>query len=171
MRIVFSLAFLACLALLTALLLVSNPAALVGMEAFPVLPWGKFGIHLSAFVVFGFFAHATRWPRPLAWPMVVLLMAYGVATETLQHFVPGRTAQVPDAVENILGIVIASGVYWLASRMASRPEKINLAAALVRCRRRGARTRWANGRCRRGPRCGIMAAVKPSGRRSASAGA
>ena len=45
--------------------------------------------------------------------MIALLMAYGVGTETLQLFVPHRTARVMDAVENILGIAIASGVYWL----------------------------------------------------------
>ena len=73
-----------------------------------------------------------RWPRPPCWPILALLLAYGVATETLQLFVPGRTAQVVDAAENILGIAIASGVYWSVQRLAAPPKKVLLAAALVK---------------------------------------
>jgi VanZ family protein len=132
MRIVFSLAFLAYWAFLTTLLLVSNPAALVGLETVPGFPWGKFGIHLLAFAILGFLAHATRWPKPLYWPIIALLLAYGVATETLQLLVPHRTARVIDAVENILGIAIASGVYWLVQRLAAPVKDVNLAAVLVK---------------------------------------
>ena len=132
MRAVFSLAFLAYWALLTALLLVPNPAALVGLAAVPVFPWGKFGIHLLAFVMLGFLAHATRWPSPPCWQILALLLVYGVATETLQLFVPHRSARVADAAENILGIAIASGAYWLVRRLAAPRNKVLLAAALVR---------------------------------------
>ena len=133
MRAVFLLTFLAYWALLTTLLLVPNPAALVGMSAVPLFPWGKFGIHLIAFTILGFLAHATRWPKPLCWPMIALLMAYGVCTETLQIFVPHRSARVMDAVENILGIAIASSVYWLVRWLTPSPPEVHLAAALVQC--------------------------------------
>jgi len=56
-------ALLACFCywlLLTILLLVPNPAALVGLRAVPTFPWGKFGIHLIAFTILGFLVNSTR---------------------------------------------------------------------------------------------------------------
>ena len=105
---------------LTVLLLVPNPAALVGLKAVPVFPWGKFGIHLGFFTVLGLLVNATRWPKRPWWPLLVLLIIYGLTTETLQLFVPHRTARVMDAIENILGIALGTGVYWLVLRMTAR---------------------------------------------------
>jgi hypothetical protein len=102
---------------LTVLLLVPNPAALVGLHAVPVLPWGKFGIHLGFFTVLGFLANATWWPKRPRWPLIVLLVVYGVATESLQLFVPHRTARVMDGIENILGIAVGSVMYCLLLRL------------------------------------------------------
>ena len=113
MRIVARLACFCYWLLLTVLLLVPNPAALVGHKAVPMFPWGKFGIHLSFFTVLGLLVNATRWPKRPWWPLLVLLVIYGVTTETLQLFVPHRTARVMDAIENILGIALGTGVYWL----------------------------------------------------------
>jgi len=52
--------------ILTVLLLVPNPAALVGLKAVPIFPWGKFGIHLSFFTVLGVLANFSRWPKRLS---------------------------------------------------------------------------------------------------------
>ncbi len=113
MRIVARLACICYWLLLTVLLLVPNPAALLGLHAVPMFPWGKFGIHLGFFTVLGLLVNSTRWPKRPWWPLIVLLIIYGVTTETLQLFVPHRTARVMDAIENILGIALGTGVYWL----------------------------------------------------------
>jgi hypothetical protein len=105
---------------LTVMLLVPNPAALVGLERVPIFAWGKFGIHFGAFTVLSLLVHASRWPKRPWLSLIALLVVYGVTTETLQLFVPGRTARVMDAVENILGIAIGALMYWLAL-MALRP--------------------------------------------------
>ena len=117
MRIVTRLACIWYWLLLTVLLLVPNPAALVGLSAVPIFPWGKFGIHLGFFTVLGLLVNATRWPKRPWWPLLVLLIIYGLTTETLQLFVPHRTARVMDAIENILGIALGTGIYWLVLRL------------------------------------------------------
>ena len=120
MRIVTRLACICYWLLLTVLLLVPNPAALLGLHAVPMFPWGKFGIHLGFFTVLGLLVNATRWPKRPWWPLIVLLIIYGVTTETLQLFVPHRTARVMDAIENILGIALGTGIYWLVLRLTTR---------------------------------------------------
>ena len=132
MRLAILLACICYWLFLTVLLLVPNPAALVGLHAVPIFPWGKFGIHLSCFTVLGFLANATRWPKRLWWPLIVFLMVYGITTETLQLFVPHRTARVMDAIENILGIAAGSAIYWLLLRLMRPFLKVNLAANLVK---------------------------------------
>ena len=127
MRLAVWLACLCYWIILTVLLLVPNPAGLVGLHAVPVFPWGKFGIHLGFFTVLGFLANATRWPKGIGWRLIVLLVVYGVTTETLQLFVPHRTARVMDAIENILGIALGSAIYWLVLRLM----KANLAAKFL----------------------------------------
>jgi hypothetical protein len=109
--------------LLTVLLLVPNPAALVGLHAVPIFPWGKFGVHLGFFTVLGFLVNATRWPKRPWWPMIALLLVYGITTESLQLFVPHRTARVMDAIEDVLGIAAGSAVYWLLLRLR-RPSLV-----------------------------------------------
>ena len=113
MRIVARFACYGYWLLLTVLLLVPNPAALFGLHAVPIFPWGKFGIHLGFFTVLGFLANATRWPKRPSWPLIVFLIVYGITTESLQLFVPHRSARVMDGIENILGIALGTAVYWL----------------------------------------------------------
>jgi hypothetical protein len=131
MRIAAQLACLCYWLLLTTLLLVPNPAAVVGLQAVPVFPWGKFGIHLIAFTIMAVLVHAARWPKRLCWPLIVFLVVYGITTETLQLFVPHRTARVMDGVENILGITAGSGIYWLGLRLIGPFTKPSLAADLA----------------------------------------
>jgi hypothetical protein len=132
MRIAVLLAFVCYWLFLTVLLLVSNPAALVGLHAVPIFPWGKFGVHLIAFTNLGFLANATRWPKRLCWPMIVFLVVYGITTESLQLLVLHRTSRVMDGIENILGIAAGSAIYWLMLRLMQPFLKCNLAANLVK---------------------------------------
>ena len=132
MRIVTLFASFCYWILLTVLLLVPNPAALVGLREVPIFPWGKFGIHLIAFTILSVLVHATRWPKRPWWPLIALLVVYGITTETLQLFVPHRTARVMDAIENILGIALGAGIYWLARRLRELCLKSNLAAGSVK---------------------------------------
>jgi glycopeptide antibiotics resistance protein len=132
MRLAILIASLCYWLFLTVLLLVPNPAALVGLHAVPVFPWGKFGVHLIAFTILGFLANATRWPKRFCWPMIVFLVGYGITTEVLQLFVPHRTSRVMDGIENILGIAAGSALYWLLLRLMQPFLKCNPAANVVK---------------------------------------
>ena len=132
MRIVTLLVCFCYWIFLTVLLLVPNPAALVHLQRVPTFPWGKFGIHLIAFTILSVLVHTTRWPKRSWWPLIAILVLYGITTETLQLFVPHRSARVMDAVENILGIAIGAGIYWLARRLREICLKSNLAAGSVK---------------------------------------
>jgi glycopeptide antibiotics resistance protein len=109
---------------LTVLLLVPNPAALLGLKEVPSLPWGKFGIHLLAFTILSVLVHSLRWPKRLAWSPLVFLAIYAVATEFSQRFVFPRTARVMDGLENLLGIALGAAIYWSFRRLfASSPSR------------------------------------------------
>ncbi len=88
MRTVLVLLCLAYWSFLTVLLLVPDPAGLVGLQSVPLFPWGKFGIHLIAFTILSTLVHASRWPKRPWWPLIAFLVVYGITTETLQLFVP-----------------------------------------------------------------------------------
>jgi hypothetical protein len=103
--------------LLTILLLVPHPAVLVGLHSVPIFPWGKFGIHTGFFTVLGLLTNFSRWPKRLDWRLIVSMAIYGITTEFLQRFVPPRTSQVIDGVENLLGIALGAGIYWLVLRV------------------------------------------------------
>jgi hypothetical protein len=134
MRIATLLVCLGYWVLLTVLLLVPNPAAVVGLDAVPIFPWGKFGVHLLAFTGLSVLVHVSRWPRRLGWPLLLLLFAYGIATEMLQALVPPRTSRVMDGIEDILGVLAGVGICWLVRQVVrSLGTKSNLAAQAIRC--------------------------------------
>ena len=132
MRIAILIACFCYWILLTVLLLVPDPAALVGLQKVPTFPWGKFGIHLIFFTILSILVHATRWPKRPWWPLIVLLVVYGITTESLQLFVPHRTARVMDAIENILGIAAGAGIYWIVLRVMQASRKPDRAVNLVK---------------------------------------
>ncbi len=127
MRLAILLACLCYWLFLTVLLLVPNPAALLGLHSVPVFPSGKFGVHLSFFTILSVLVHATRWPKRPWWPLIALLVVYAITTEALQLFVPHRSARVMDGIENILGIAAGASIYWLAQAFR-KPDR---AARLV----------------------------------------
>ena len=100
---------------LTVLLLVPDPAGVLRMRRIPVFPWGDVGIHFTAFTVLTLLVCAVRWPKPIGW-LVFLLLAYAVATESLQALVPPRAVELKDYAENILGIAVGSGLYCCLRR-------------------------------------------------------
>lgn len=132
MRIAGLLVCLGYWGLLTVLLLAPHPAGVVGLQRIPVFPWGDVGIHFTAFTLLSLLAHGAQWPRRLAWRLVVVLLAYGIATESLQAFVPPRTVELLDYIENILGVLAGSGVYWVVQLAAEPRTQAHLAAELVR---------------------------------------
>ena len=108
--------FLLYLGLLTLLLLVRNPYALVRTR-FELLSaaWLVQALaHFGCFAVLAVLALATR-PRMRASWLLALLGVYALATELLQGFVPPRTPEFSDFVLNILGIA-AGTLCWAAWR-------------------------------------------------------
>ena len=106
---------------LTVLLLVPHPDEIVGFSA-PHLPWGKVGIHLGFFTVLSVLANFSRWPKRLSLSLIAFMAIYGITTEFLQRFVPPRTSQVIDGVENLLGIALGAGIYWLVWRRRKKGD-------------------------------------------------
>ena len=104
------------LSLLTLLLLSPNPAAVVGMKSIPSVPGGDTTIHFGAFTLLTILVHSMRWPKPVHWLLVVLLLGYAGATESLQAFVPPRTVELKDYVANVFGITAGSAIYWSLQR-------------------------------------------------------
>ena len=106
----------ACLAywsMLTLLLLVKDPLALLGFQRHPGgVP--STGIHFVLFAMLGLLAAAARWPLGRKW-LAALLVGYATVVELLQWFVPQRTVQLADWIENLLGL--AAGVaMWQIGR-------------------------------------------------------
>jgi VanZ family protein len=71
------------------------------------------GVHAVEFAVLGFLlAHATlrTWPRHALWRVAAVAMiigvAWGVLDELHQALVPGRHAEVLDAVADAVGVVV-----------------------------------------------------------------
>ena len=110
----------------------SQPCRSGWSSSSPDLSLGQVRNTLDCFTILGFLANATRWPKRLCWPLIVFLVVYGITTESLQLFVPHRTARVMDGIENILGIAAGSGIYWLLLRLMQPFLKVNLAANLVK---------------------------------------
>lgn len=101
-------------AILTVFLLVPNPAALIGLSRPPGPPGGR-GIHFLFFLALGALTFAARWPiRAIA--LGALLVLYAVAAETLQIVVPDRTVELLDYLENLAGLAVGAGFWWLVQR-------------------------------------------------------
>jgi hypothetical protein len=108
-------------ALLTVLLVLPDPSAVVGFRKVPTFPWGDMGIHFAAFAILAVMIHVARWPQIPGRLIVVVLLVYGIATELLQALIPRRAVEAADCVENILGIVVGTGHYrFVQGAMLSR---------------------------------------------------
>jgi hypothetical protein len=106
-------AFFGYLAFLTALLLVPDPTLLVGG---PDMGWGIFRrvmpvAHLLSFAVLAILALTVRWPLP-RWLVAVGLIVYGGLIEIVQSFLPPRTAEWEDWLQDIAGVAIGAILWW-----------------------------------------------------------
>jgi len=111
----------------TALLLFPKSWILFWKSHFPEEVTAEFGAeHILMFGTLGFFVELSRrkW-HSLTW--LHIIAAYGLATEILQHFIPGRTCAVLDFCQDCTGAylgillgLIAKRVYdYFASRVNS----------------------------------------------------
>lgn len=86
--------------------------------------------HVIGFFVLAVLALAVRWPVP-RWVVVVVLVAYGAATEIIQGFLPPRTADWADWYQDIAGILLAVAACWIASAVLRRWSATKIAAELT----------------------------------------
>jgi hypothetical protein len=96
---------------LTALLLVPEPARLLGIAKASV-PAINRGVHFSSFLMLAMLAWASRWPTGRR-RLVLVLVGYAFLTEGLQWFVPLRHVDPLDLMENLAGL-LAGTLLWLA---------------------------------------------------------
>ena len=99
------------LLLLSFLLLAPEPLKLLGFSSPPGGSSVRM-VHFCLFTVLGLLVWASRLPvRPGL--LLGLLVAYALVTETLQWFVPTRSVELLDYLENLLGLA-AGGAAWHA---------------------------------------------------------
>lgn len=105
---------------LTVFLLAPDPAGLVGLRRVPGLPGGRM-VHFVFFTLLAALAWLSRWPVR-GWVLGLGLVAYAAGTELLQTFVPPRTVELADVVENVLGLATGTWLVWIVRRQASGKE-------------------------------------------------
>jgi NAD/NADP transhydrogenase beta subunit len=108
--------------LLTTLLLVPNPLALLGIRRIPGDP-RMVSVHFLSFAMLAALVLASR--MPLGRVLVAgLLVGYAIATELLQRVVPTRTPTPEDLLANLLGLVTGAAVWWGAQKyLRRRPSR------------------------------------------------
>ncbi|HID77955.1 MAG TPA: hypothetical protein EYP56_18410 [Planctomycetaceae bacterium] len=109
-------------ALLTVLLLVPDPAALVGLD-WPGRAGGGRGVHFVLFLALGGLLVLGRWPVRAGW-LVAAAALYGLATEALQWLVPQRSVELLDAAENLLGLLAGTLIALGALRLGGRSQSL-----------------------------------------------
>jgi hypothetical protein len=135
MRHVSLLALVAYLAVLSYGLLSPDPFQIAGEHG---IQWRSFYFehvepigHWIAFAPLGFLGCVSDWPlRRIT--RFGLLVCYALASEGLQHFLPPRTVDWRDLVQNLAGLVTGAAVWWLMRWMwrgrATRAERSSAAA-------------------------------------------
>jgi hypothetical protein len=137
-------------AFLTLLLLSSDPSRLIGVHG--DLPWLLRAMlpaaHLISFLVLATLALAPRWPVP-RWVIVLILAIYGGMTEITQGFLPPRTPEWTDWIQDLGGIAVGTAFCWGLAVLAaafSRPNSSDDLEALqtaVRSPTPGKNSWWA----------------------------
>jgi hypothetical protein len=114
-------ACLAYIAFLSLLLLSANPARVIGVWGeMPsllraLMPWA----HLMSFSVLAALMLLARWPLP-RWSIVLLLGIYGGATEIIQGFIPQRTPEWIDWLQDLGGLAVGVAICSLAALLMVR---------------------------------------------------
>lgn len=110
--------------LLTVLLLVPNPSAMLfGLR--PARSMAGFrGIHFFSFLVLALWISAARFPlrRRVQWSVLVV---YALVVESLQWFVPHRTVELRDYAQNLAGLAVGALLFaaweaWRKRRLAGK---------------------------------------------------
>lgn len=104
---------------LTILLLVPKPWALLGIAKPPGLGSDR-GLHFVLLSALALLVFASRLPMR-RWAMLAVLATYGLVVESLQWFFPPRTVELRDYLENLLGVAVGAGLWWLLARAVFRP--------------------------------------------------
>ena len=86
--------------------------------------------HLIAFGILGFLTMGTQlasyagYPTRRVWLVVLAVTLYGILDEVHQYFVPGRSADVYDALADALGGLLGAwAMYYLARVLTKRLEQ------------------------------------------------
>lgn len=110
-RIVFAL----YATVLTISLLVADPMAWFWGVGAEITPPDR-GVHFSAFLILAVLCMASRLPWRAS-KLAVLLVAYALATESLQGLIEGRSVELVDYGENLLGLGVGMGLWTLGRRV------------------------------------------------------
>jgi VanZ family protein len=91
--------------------------------------WDK-ALHLTEYSALGVLLALALgvWDAPKASRVglaILLGCLYGVSDELHQSFVPGRDAEVGDAIADTLGTTLGAGVVWLLAIWRSKPLRID----------------------------------------------
>lgn len=99
--------------LLGLLLLSEDPSRVVGLHGrMPsILQAIMPAAHAMAFAALAILALWVRWPVA-RWGIVLVLVVYGGMTELLQGFIPYRTPEWPDWLQNMAGIAVGAVFCW-----------------------------------------------------------
>jgi VanZ family protein len=112
---------LAYVVLLSLLLLSPNPARVIGLSGeMPALlrtlmPYA----HLLSFSVLAVAMLLAHWPLP-RWSIVLLLGIYGGATEIIQGFIPPRTPEWMDWIQDLGGLAVGVAICSLVALLLVR---------------------------------------------------
>ena len=105
----------------TLLLVAPDLLKLLGIERLPT-PEGGRGVHFAVFALLAFVVYASRF-RVHRGLTLALLVAYALLTESLQGFVPSRSVELLDLIENLLGLGFGTAIWLLVQkRHEKRPE-------------------------------------------------
>ena len=104
-----AVAFSAAFAITAVLLLLPG-------DTLPQMPlWDK-AEHAATFAMLTILGHSAMERSRHRLLLVAGLIGFGILTEMLQTFVPGRSSEIADAVADAVGVLTVTTVWWLASR-------------------------------------------------------
>ncbi len=120
------IAFAAYWGFVTFLLLTPHPLDVLGLHEYAENLAGGYGRHFLLFAGLGLLGSLGRF-RISTTKLACLLGGYGIATEVLQAFVPPRTPELADAVEDLLGVAvglaIGAAAAWLGLKSGRKPGR------------------------------------------------
>jgi len=106
------------------LLLTTGPLTLLRSRVVGFLPLHDILAvgHLLCFTLLTALAFLSRSTMP-RWAVLLLLVLAAMGTEILQSWVPTRTPDMADCLQNLAGIGLGGGLYWAAARLL-RPDTL-----------------------------------------------